>query len=94
MPSNDDQTSATTIAAFLDAVKHDESLQQQLRLASTATELSELATAAGFDLKPAELVKHYARQLLDADDALAVRNFNLCSWDAGELLYLLKHWEG
>lgn len=44
-------------------------------------------------LQPAQLVKHYAWLLVEADDALAIRNFDRCSWDAGELLWLLKTWE-
>lgn len=83
----------TTLAAFLTAVHQDESLQRRLRLATTAGGLSELAHEAGFPLEPAQLVKHYARKLLEAEDDLAVRNFDRCGWDAGELLWLLKTWE-
>jgi hypothetical protein len=39
------------------------------------------------------LVKHYAQLLVTADDAKAVHNFDLCGWDAGELLWLLKNWD-
>ena len=81
------------IEAFAELVRHNEPLQRQLRLATTAAALSEAAAAAGFDLPPAQLVKHYARRLLEADDGLAVRNFDRCGWDVGELLWLLKTWE-
>jgi len=32
-------------------------------------------------------------RLVTADDAKAVHNFDLCGWDAGELLWLLKNWD-
>jgi hypothetical protein len=83
----------TTIAAFVAAVRESDALQRQLRVATTADDLARVANAAGMALEPAQLVKHYARLLLEADDALAVRNFDRCSWDAGELLWLLKTWE-
>lgn len=85
--------SESTIAAFIETVQEDETLQRQLRLATTAGRISELAREAGFELEPAQLVKHYARLLLEAEDGLAVRNFDRCGWDAGELLWLLKTWE-
>jgi predicted ribosomally synthesized peptide with nif11-like leader len=88
MPPSD-----TTIPAFIEAVQGNETLQRQLRLATTAGRISELAQEAGFALEPAQLVKHYARLLLEAEDGLAVRNFDRCGWDAGELLWLLKTWE-
>jgi hypothetical protein len=31
--------------------------------------------------------------LLDASDATAIHNFDLCSWDAGELLWTMKNWQ-
>lgn len=89
----DDASLTQAIEAFVTAVRQDDTLQRQLRLAATASDLSAVANAAGFELEPAQLVKHYARRLLEADDALAVRNFDRCSWDAGELLWLLKTWE-
>ena len=56
-------------------------------MAATAAAVSEVAALAGFEIAPAALVKHYAQRLLDATDATAVHNFDLCSWDAGELLW-------
>jgi hypothetical protein len=38
-------------------------------------------------------VKNYGQLLVEADDELAIRNFDRCGWDAGELLWLLKTWE-
>ena len=46
-----------------------------------------------YEIGPAQLVKHYAQLLVEADDELAIRNFDRCGWDAGELLWLLKTWE-
>ncbi|MFQ6538238.1 MULTISPECIES: Nif11-like leader peptide family RiPP precursor [Aphanothece] len=84
---------ADSIEAFVERVRQDETLQRTLRLATTAAAVSEAAAEAGFELRPAAIVKHYAQRLLAADDALAVRNFDRCGWDAGELLWLLKTWE-
>ncbi len=89
----DSSNPAATIAAFLAAIHADETLQRRLRLVTTAEGLSELAAAAGYPLEPAQLVKHYAQLLVTADDAKAVHNFDLCGWDAGELLWLLKNWD-
>lgn len=86
-------SSSASINQFVQKVLLDESLQRQLKLTSTAAGLSEVAAQAGFTIQPAEIVKHYARLLLESQDELAVRNFDRCSWDAGELLWLIKTWE-
>ena len=39
------------------------------------------------------MVKHYAQELVNADDTTAVENFDLCSWDAGELLWAMSNWK-
>ena len=55
-------------------------------MATTAAAVSEVAAQAGvIHIEPAALVKHYAQRMLDASDATAIHNFDLCSWDAGEL---------
>ena len=61
-------------------------------MATTASALSEVAAQAGVTIEPAALVKHYAQRLLDSSDATAVHNFDLCSWDAGELLWAMNNW--
>jgi len=61
-------------------------------MATTAAAVSEVAAQAGVEIAPAALVKHYAQRLLEAPDATAVHNFDLCSWDAGELLWTMKNW--
>ena len=58
-------------------------------MATTAAAVSEVAALAGFEIAPAALVKHYAQRLLDAP---AVHNFDLCSWDACELLWAMSNW--
>ena len=78
---------------MLEAVAADDDLKRRLRMATTAAAVSEVATLAGVNIDPAALVKHYAQRLLDASDATAVHNFDLCSWDAGELLWTMKNWQ-
>ena len=67
---------------------------QALVQAATAGAIAEAAADDGIKLDPAAVVKHYARQLLEADDATTVHNFDLCSWDAGELLWAMQNWKG
>jgi len=81
------------IEAFLEAVRSNEALQQQLRGVTTAAGLAEVAAAAGLTIDGAALVKGFAQLLLDSDDAVAVRNFDNLSWDMGELLWATKTWE-
>ena len=61
-------------------------------MATTASAVSEVAAKAGVTIDPAALVKHYAQRLLDSSDATAIHNFDLCSLDAGELLWTMKNW--
>jgi hypothetical protein len=81
------------VEEFLAAVRSNESLQRQLRGASTAADLAAVAAQAGLTFEPAALVKGFAQLLLDSDDALAVRNFDNLGWDMGELLWAAKTWE-
>ena len=81
------------VEAFRQAVAADQLLQRQLRSATSAAGLVEVAAAAGQSLAPAELVKDFARRLLESDDETAVRNFDNCGWDQGELAWLLKSWQ-
>ena len=77
---------------LLTAVSQDESLSRTFRLATTASAICNVAESVGILLKPAELVKYYARLLLEADDETAVYNFDNCSWDASELCWIMKNW--
>lgn len=81
------------IANFLTVILDDERLNRSLRLATTASAVCDVAEAAGISIKPAELVKYYARLLLDSNDEIAVLNFDNCSWDAGELCWIMKNWK-
>lgn len=81
------------IQNFLQAVRSNEDLQQQLRKVTTAAGLAEVATMAGYPMEAGNLVKGFAQTLLESDDALAVRNFDTLGWDVGELLWAVKNWE-
>lgn len=81
------------VDAFLEAVRANELLQQQLRGVTTAAGLADVATQAGLTIDAATLVKGFAQLLLESDDATTVRNFDNLSWDMGELLWAAKTWE-
>ena len=83
---------SAAIQQMLEAVAQNDDLKRSLRMATTASAVSEVAAKAGVTIDPAALVKHYAQRLLDASDATAIHNFDLCSWDAGELLWTMKNW--
>jgi predicted ribosomally synthesized peptide with nif11-like leader len=81
------------INAFLERLRSDEELQQALKPATTAEGVAAVALSAGFDLSPAELVKDFAQRLLEAEETQAVRLFDNCGWDHGELSWVLKTWD-
>mgnify|MGYP002059596354 FL=1 len=83
---------STAIQQMLETVAQNDELKKGLRMATTAAAVSEVAALAVCENAPAALVKHYAQRLLDATDATAVHNFDLCSWDAGELLWAMNNW--
>lgn len=83
---------STAIKQLLETVAQNNELKRGLRMATTAAAVSEVAAQAGVEIAPAALVKHYAQRLLDAPDTTAVHNFDLCSWDAGELLWAMNNW--
>ena len=80
---------STASQQMLETVAQNDELKRGLRMATTAASVSEVAALAGFEIAPAALVKHYAQRLLDAT---AVHNFDLCSWDACELLWAMSNW--
>ncbi|MBT66291.1 MAG: hypothetical protein CMN98_04015 [Synechococcus sp. NP17] len=84
---------SAAIEAMLEAVAQNEELKRGLRMATTAAGVSEVAAKAGVPIDPAALVRHYAQRLLDASDATAIHNFDLCGWDAGELSWTMKNWK-
>ena len=85
---------STAIQQMLEAVAHNDELEGLAdgRMTTTAAAVSEVAAQAGIHIDPAALVKHYAQSMLDASDATAIHNFDLCSWDAGELLWTMNNW--
>ena len=83
---------STAIQQMLEAVAQNDELKMGLRMATTAAAVSGVAAQAGIHIDPAALVKHYAQIILDAFDATAIHNFDLCSWDAGELLWTMNNW--
>ena len=81
------------VELFIKAVRNDQELQRQMRGVTTAAGLAEVAAKAGLDLDGASIIKAFAQMLVDADDSLAVRNFDNLGWDIGELLWATKTWE-
>ena len=92
MDQNTDQVHSD-LQALIEAAANDDALERNLRMATTAGAIAEAAAQAGIKLHPAAVVKHYALQLVESDDATAVENFDLCSWDAGELLWAMRNWK-
>lgn len=93
LANTDPQALRERVETFRQAVAADEALQRQLRGATSAAGIVEVAAAAGLSLAPAELVRDFARRLLESDDETTVRNFDNCGWDQGELAWLLKTWQ-
>ena len=84
---------STAIQQMLEAVDQSDDLKRGLRMATTAAAVCDVAAQAGLSIQPADLVRHFAQQLLDASDDTSVHNFDLCSWDAGELLWTMQNWQ-
>ena len=89
----DNDSMSARIERLLEAISNNALLQQKMRVAITAEAVCEVARAADIDITPGELVKHYATLLTNASDAVAVENFDLCSWDVGELLWAMRQWK-
>ena len=83
----------SSLQAFIEAAKNNDTVKRKLRMATTAGAIAEAAAEVGITLDPAAVVKYYANQLLNSDDTTAVENFDLCSWDAGELLWIMSNWK-
>lgn len=81
------------INAFLLRLRSEAELQQAMKPVTTASGVAAVAAVAGLELSPAALVKDFAQRLLAADDELAVRLFDNCGWDHGEIAWVLKTWE-
>lgn len=92
MDENSDQV-RFNLQALIQAAAGDDALKGKLRMATTAGAIAEAAAEVGIKLSPAAVVKHYAQELVNSDDTTAVENFDLCSWDAGELLWAMSNWK-
>ena len=84
---------SSRIDRLLEAISDNPLLQQNMRMAITAEAVCEVARAADIEITPSDLVKYYATLLTNASDAVAVENFNICSWDVGELLWAMRQWK-
>ncbi|MEB3200140.1 MAG: Nif11 family protein [Synechococcaceae cyanobacterium] len=80
------------VEAFRTLLREDESLQRQLREATSAAALAAVVQGAGIPLSPADLVRDFALRLLEGDDARVIEHFDNCGWDQGELAWLYKIW--
>ena len=87
------QANHDLINEFLLRLRNEPELQRAIKPATTAAGVAAVAQTAGIELSPAALVKDFAQRLLEADDELAVRLFDNCGWDHGEIAWVLKTWE-
>ena len=87
------QENHANVNEFLLRLRSEAELQQAMKPVTTAAGVAAVAAVAGLELSPAALVKDFAQRLLAADDELAVRLFDNCGWDHGEIAWVLKTWE-
>jgi len=80
----------SALADFLAVVSENGQLKDDLREADTAEEFAAVATRAGFELEPIDLVDSFCAQLSRGTDSERLELFNACSWDFGELAWLLR----
>lgn len=80
----------SALDSLLAALPHNSDLQQQLREVTTAEAFAQVATQAGFACTPLDLVSTFAEQLSRGSDSERLELFNACSWDFGELAWLLR----
>lgn len=81
------------IDLFINKLRTEPAVQHKVRGCCTAAELAAVAEDEGFNISGADLIKYFAQQLLSSDDERTSRNFDILSWDVGELLWILKSWE-
>ena len=91
--TNQIRSVSSKVDQLLKAVANNPTLERQLRLAITAQQVCNVASSAEIEITPGDLVKHYAGLLVGASDDVAVANFDLCSWDSGELLWAMRQWK-
>jgi len=78
------------LADFLAVVAENDALKEDLREADTAEEFAEVARRAGFDFEAIDLVQTFCNQLSSGSDSKRLELFNACSWDFGELAWMLR----
>lgn len=78
------------LAPFLAALPQNPELQQKLREVTTAEAFVEVARQSGFELAPIDLVECFCEQLSRGSEGERLELFNACSWDFGELAWLLR----
>ncbi|MCP9820541.1 hypothetical protein KBZ18_13720 [Synechococcus sp. Cruz-9H2] len=84
-----------TIQVFIERLRAEDGteLERMAREATTVGDLEAVAAEAGISLSGAALVKHFAKLVVESDDASAVKNFDSLCWDVGELLWILNNWK-
>lgn len=80
----------SALAPLLAALPQDPELQQKLREVTTAEAFVEVAGQAGFACQPIDLVECFCAELSRGSDSERLELFNACSWDFGELAWLLR----
>ena len=80
----------SALASFLAALPRSPELQQKLREVTTAQAFTEVARQSGFACEPIDLVECFCEQLSRGSEAERLELFNACSWDFGELAWLLR----
>ena len=91
--TNQIRSVSSKLDQLLKAAANNPTLERQLELAITAQQVCNIASSAEIEITPGDLVKHYAGLLVSASDDVAVANFDLCSWDSGELLWAMRQWK-
>jgi hypothetical protein len=79
----------SALAPLLAALPQHPELRQKLRQVTTAEAFADVAGEAGFACTPLDLVVAFCEQLSRGSDSERLELFNACSWDVGELAWLL-----
>ena len=80
----------SALASFLTALPENPELQQKLREVTTAEAFADAVREAGYDCQPIELVERFCAELSSGSESERLELFNACSWDFGELAWLLR----
>jgi hypothetical protein len=80
----------SALSPLLAALPCNSELQQKLRTVTTAEAFAQVVSEAGFACTPLDLVTAFSEQLSRGSDSERLALFNACSWDIGELAWLLR----